>query len=97
MNANTAAPIASRRLLHTPWARSGALVREDAGEGLVAEVDFKWLMAGLGWWVDTPRLHSDPAYAAQLLSMAMASDSVAVRAAAAALLEALPVPEGASD
>lgn len=43
-----------------------------AGErdALLAEVDFKWLMAGQGWWVDTARFHGDPDYAAQFLRSA---------------------------
>jgi hypothetical protein len=36
---------------------------------LLEEVDFKWLMAGQGWWIDTTRLHNDPAYATQLLDL----------------------------
>lgn len=36
---------------------------------LLKEVDFKWLMAGQGWWIDTARLHNDPAYAAQWLDL----------------------------
>lgn len=52
---------------------------------LLAEVDFKWLMAGLGWWIDTTRFHSDPAYATGLLQFAMASPSFALRDCAASL------------
>ncbi len=37
-------------------------------------VDFKWLMAGQGWWVDETRLHSDPHYAAHLLEIAEHSE-----------------------
>ena len=36
---------------------------------LLEEVDFKWLMAGQGWWIDTARLHNDPAYAARWLEL----------------------------
>jgi hypothetical protein len=46
---------------------------------LLAEVDFKWLMAGQGWWVDTARFHRDPAYAAQFLLSALASPCMALR------------------
>ena len=52
---------------------------------LLAEVDFKWLMAGLGWWIDTARFHRDPAYAAGLLGLAMASPSFTLRDCAASL------------
>lgn len=46
---------------------------------LLEEVDFKWLMAGQGWWIDTTRLHSDPSYAAGFLRLAMESQSFVVR------------------
>ena len=46
---------------------------------LLAEVDFKWLMAGQGWWVDTARFHRDPAYAAQFLLSALVSPCTALR------------------
>ena len=46
---------------------------------LLAEVDFKWLMAGQGWWVDTARFHRDPAYATQFLLSALASPCTALR------------------
>lgn len=59
--------------------------RVDGSISLLTEVDFKWLMAGLGWWIDTTRFHSDPAYAAGLLQLAMASPSFAVRGCAASL------------
>lgn len=35
----------------------------ERGDITLAEVDFKWLMAGQGCWVDTARLHSDRSYA----------------------------------
>lgn len=53
---------------------------------LLAEVDFKWLMAGQGWWIDTTRFHSDASYAAWFIGSAMASQSPALRASAACLL-----------
>lgn len=44
-----------------------ALIHADAaadrGDSMLAEVDFKWLMAGQGCWVDTARLHRDSVYA----------------------------------
>jgi hypothetical protein len=30
---------------------------------MLTEVDFKWLMAGMGMWVDPQQLHHDPGYA----------------------------------
>ncbi len=58
-----------------------------AGErdALLAEVDFKWLMAGQGWWVDTARFHADPDYAAQFLRSALASPCAELRECAACL------------
>ena len=38
-------------------------------------VDFKWLMAGMGWWVDLSRLQSDKAYIEECLQRALRSDS----------------------
>ena len=57
-------------------------------DALLAEVDFKWLMNGHGWWVDATRFGCDPSYAAELLRCAMESDSAALRVSAAALLAA---------
>lgn len=57
----------------------------DARISLLAEVDFKWLMAGQGCWIDTNRFHSDPAYVAGLLRVALASQSFALRECAASL------------
>lgn len=57
----------------------------DDGSSLLTEVDFKWLMAGQGWWIDTARFHSDPAYAARFLRLARASSSFALRQCAALL------------
>ena len=64
-----------------------------AGEGidsfdecLLAEVDFKWLMTGYGWWIDTTRLHCDASYAARYLATALASRSSALRECAAWLV-----------
>ena len=52
---------------------------------LLEEVDFKWLMAGQGWWIDTTRLHSDPSYAARFLRLAKGSPSLALRQCATLL------------
>ena len=57
----------------------------DARALLLTEVDFKWLMAGQGWWVNTPRFHADPAYAAKLVGLALASSCVALRDCARSL------------
>ncbi len=52
---------------------------------LLTEVDFKWLMAGQGCWVNTRRFHADPAYAADLLRVAATSPCAALRECALAL------------
>ena len=51
----------------------------------LAAVDFKWLMTGHGWWVDSARFHTDPRYAVTLLDLAMASPSSALQECAARL------------
>jgi hypothetical protein len=52
---------------------------------LLEEVDFKWLMAGQGWWIDTWRLHTDPGYASHLLQLVEQTPSAALRTCAAHL------------
>ena len=42
-------------------------------------VDFKWLMAGVGWWVNVQRLQRDRAYADECLQRAMTSGSQLLR------------------
>ncbi len=54
-------------------------------EALLAEVDFKWLMAGHGWHVDMTRFAEDSAYAARRLDWAKHSNSQALRTCADAL------------
>jgi hypothetical protein len=45
----------------------------DPADALLDEVDFKWLMAGQGHWVDTARLRSDANYAHFCVDAAMHS------------------------
>lgn len=52
---------------------------------LLDEVNFKWLLAGMGLWIDMGRFHSDPSYAAHFLALAEASDSPTLRKCAASL------------
>jgi hypothetical protein len=52
---------------------------------LLEEIDFKWLMSGQGWWIDTTRLHSDPSYATHLLELVEATQSEALKDCAALL------------
>jgi hypothetical protein len=49
-------------------------------------VDFKWLMAGIGWWVNLSRLQSDKAYLDECLQRAMTSDSELLRKRSVAML-----------
>ena len=51
----------------------------DERVSLLAEVDFKWLMAGQGWWIDSTRMHRDPPYAIRFLQLAMTSPCIALR------------------
>ena len=57
--------------------------RPDGGLSMLAEVGFKWLMAGQGWWIDTGRFHQDPSYAAGFFVLAQASPSLVLRECAA--------------
>ena len=52
---------------------------------LLEEVNFKWLLAGMGLWIDMVRFHKDRRYAARFLALAEASDSLALRKCAASL------------
>jgi hypothetical protein len=45
-------------------------------------VDFKWLMAGMGWWVDLSRWRRDEPYAQGCLDWALASHQVLLHALA---------------
>ncbi len=56
---------------------------------LLLEVDFKWLMAGQGCWIDPVRLHQDPRYAADCLGTALQSTCEPLRSCATCLQEAL--------
>lgn len=49
---------------------------------LVDIIDFKWLMSSIGLRVHVERLQTDRAYAIELLSLAAAAPSQAVRDAA---------------
>ena len=58
-------------------------------DGLLRLVDFKWLMAGLGWRVDLTRLQRDTAYAAQCVQRGLASGSDLLRQRSVELLPSL--------
>ena len=49
------------------------------GDAFLNLVDFKWLMAGVGWWVDLSRLQSDRSYIDECLQRALKSDSELLR------------------
>lgn len=51
-------------------------------DGFLGEVDFKWLMAGQGCWIDPDRLHSDRAYASDCLKTALNSSCDVLRSCA---------------
>lgn len=44
------------------------------GNSVLLEVDFKWLMAGIGYWIDVGRLWIDPVYANNCLQCALKSE-----------------------
>lgn len=60
-----------------------------ARAALLSEVDFKWLMAGQGCWIDIPRFHRDPAYSLARLEMGLQSSTYALRQCAAGLQDQL--------
>lgn len=45
----------------------------DQQDDMLIEVDFKWLMAGQGYWVDTSRLRTDSNYAHLCVEQALHS------------------------
>jgi hypothetical protein len=60
-------------------------------------VDFKWLMAGVGWWVNLSRLKSDRAYIDECLQRALRSDSELLRKRCVELLGVQLVPDAYRD
>ena len=90
MAMNQTASSAGRNAYRTAW-RNPSIehvprTNFDISESLLAQVDFKWLMAGHGWHVDLVRLEGDQSYAAKILDLAMNSESHALRECAASLL-----------
>ena len=59
---------------------------QPAQDAFVDLVAFKWLMAGVGWWVDLSRLQRDRAYTEECLQRAQCSGSAMLCQRAAALL-----------
>jgi hypothetical protein len=77
-------------------AEHSALARHTSGElealahhTLLTEVDFKWLMAGQGCWIDPVRMRLDAMYAHDCLRSALASNCEALRRCAARFQMAL--------
>ncbi len=58
----------------------------DGSNAFVNLVDFKWLMAGIGWWVDLSRLRRDRDYIDMCLERALKSDSALLRERSTQLL-----------
>jgi hypothetical protein len=58
----------------------------EGSDGFLNLVDFKWLMAGMGWWVDLSRLQSDRPYIDECLQRALRSDSELLRQRSVKLL-----------
>ena len=50
-----------------------------ADDGLLTMVDFKWLMAGLGWRIDLTRMRRDAAYLGECVQRGLASGSALLR------------------
>ena len=46
---------------------------------LVHLVGFKWLMAGMGWWIDLPRFERDPCYASVCIERGLSAGSTLMR------------------
>lgn len=61
------------------WRRKARIASPRADDGLLAMVDFKWLMAGLGWRVDLTRMRRDAAYLGECVQRGLASESTLLR------------------
>ena len=70
----------------------GTASAADARACMLTEIAFKWLMAGQGCWVDSARLHGDPAYVKSLLLLALASQSPELRECAMVLQAQVVAP-----
>ena len=64
------------------------VVEED--DSLLRLVDFKWLMAGMGWWIDLSRLQRDSAYAGECVQHGLGSGCELLRQHSKALLACPP-------
>ena len=78
---------------HTDQGANAGLADGRDGLGdLLLEVDFKWLMAGQGCWIDPDRLHQEPGYALDCVRTAINSPCDALRRCAHAL-QAVLLPQ----
>jgi len=69
-----------------------ALLRDpDTDTELLDLVSFKWLMAGIGWRVDLPRLEKDADYARACAQRGLESGQPLLGERSAELLAALPL------
>ena len=59
-------------------------------------VDFKWLMAGLGWRVDLTRMRRDAAYLGECAQRGLASESALLRERSVDLLRLQSAREAAA-
>jgi hypothetical protein len=76
--------------------RETAAAFQRADDGLLAMVDFKWLMAGLGWRVDLTRMRGDAAYLGACAQRGLASESPLLRERSVELLRLQSAPEAAA-
>ena len=67
-----------------------------ADDGLLTMVDFKWLMAGLGWRVDLTRMRRDAAYLGACAQRGLASESALLRERSVDLLRLQSAREAAA-
>lgn len=63
MGSSSSLLASSSRLLPVPASSGPDTAATSARDDMLLLVDFKWLMAGLGFWVDMGRWRADPAYA----------------------------------
>jgi hypothetical protein len=80
--------------LHPSALHAPAADRDSAGtaarDEMLLLVDFKWLMAGLGWWIDLNRWRRDPGYARDCIARGCRSSLAPLRRCARQLLARAP-------
>lgn len=70
-------------------------VTPDSDDHLLALVDFKWLMVGLGWRIDLTRLRCDAAYLGECARLGLSSELPLLRQRSADLLSRHAAATGA--